>query len=155
MSCHSSGCLGKHCPCNYVSWFPRIAFGLIFVGLGVNHYRNLGGDEGFIAASKAALAPVGDLATVAGYLAYIVPGLMIVGGALFAFKLFDCVAKTCLLVVLSGIIGWASLAILVGNAGTTGLMMPQILNASILVILYSVIRKMSCCGMCPTTPSMK
>lgn len=121
----------------------------------MNHYRNLGGDGGFIAASKSALAPVGELATVAGYLAYIVPGLMIIGGVLFALKLFDCVAKACLLAVLSGIIGWASLAIFIGNAGMTGQMMPQILNASILVILYSVIKKMSCCGTSCSTPSSR
>ncbi len=151
MSCCFSGCTGKYCPCKYVSWFPRIAFGLIFVGIGVNHYRNL---TGFIEASKGALTPVPELATVAGILAYIVPALMIIGGALFAFKLLNCVSKTCILAALSGIIGWASLAILIGDANSTGALMPAIQNAAILVILYSVVKKMSCCGSCPA-PTVK
>ncbi len=148
MSCSSSGCIGgKYCPCGYASWFPRIAFGLILVAFGVNHYKDV---AGFSRMSSEALSAVPMLASVAGVLAYIVPALMIVGGALFAVKQLGCVSKTCILASLSGIIGWASLAILIGDGAAGGSFMPAIQNASILLILYWVIKKMSCCGSCPT-----
>ena len=144
MSCCSSGCIGgKYCPCGYASWFPRVAFGLILVGYGVNHYRNI---NGFVEMSSGALTSVAPLATIAGLLAYIVPALMIVGGALFAVKQLGCVSKTCILASLSGIIGWASLAVLFGDPNAGGTFMPLIQNAALLLVLYWVVKKMSCCG---------
>ncbi len=152
MGCCSSGCIGgKYCPCGYAYWFPRVAFGLILVAFGVSHYKDV---AGFSAYSSGALAPVPALASVAGILAYIVPALMIVGGVLFAVKQLGCVSKTCILASLSGIIGWASLAVLVGDPSTAGsTFMPMIQNASLLLVLYWVVKKMSCCGTCPVPTS--
>lgn len=143
MSCCSSGSIGKYCLSGYAHWFPRVAFGLILVGYGVNHYRNL---AGFVDMSSGALASVSPLATIAGLLAYVVPALMIVGGALFAVKQLGCVSKTCILASLSGIIGWASLAVLFGDPNAGGTFMPLIQNAALLIVLYWVVKKMSCCG---------
>ena len=153
MSCCSSGCVGgSYCPCRYAHWFPRVAFGLILVGYGVNHYRNI---ETFVAMSSGALAPLPQLGMVAGILAYIIPALMIVGGALFAVKQGACISKTCILVSLSGIIGWASLGVLIGDGAAGGLFMPMIQNAALLIVLYWVIKKMSCCGSCPVVPVVR
>jgi hypothetical protein len=77
---------------------------------------------------------------------------MIVGGALFAVKQMCCISKTCILASLSGIIGWCSLAVMFGDANAGGTFMPYIQNAALLIVLYWVIKKMSCCGgSCPVT----
>lgn len=149
MSCSSSCTNGKFNPCSLAPWFPRVAFGLIMVAFGVNHYKDV---SGFSDMSSGALSAVPPLAMAAGILAYIVPALMIIGGALFAVKQLGCVSKLCILASLSGIIGWASLAVLIGDGAAGGSFMPAIQNASVLLILYWVIKKMSCCGSsCPTT----
>ena len=71
---------------------------------------------------------------------------MIVGGLLFAIKKMSCISKVCILASLSGIIGWASIGVLIGG-GTAGMdMMPAIQNAALLLVLYWVVKKMSCCG---------
>lgn len=140
---------GKFSVACLTPWFPRVAFGLVMVAYGVNHYRFV---DGFSGMSSGALAPVPFLATIAGLLAYIVPALMIVGGALFAVKQLCSVSKICIVASLSGIIGWAALAVLIGSNEAGMNFMPAIQNASILLILYWVIKKMSCCGSsCPTT----
>lgn len=141
MSC-STSCSAK-CPCNVAPWFPRVAFGLILVGYGVNHYRFFGD---FVAMSKGPFSSSAMFAGLVGVLAYIVPALMIVGGVLFAIKQMSCISKACILAALSGIIGWASIGVLIGG-GSAGMdMMPAIQNASLLLVLYWVIKKMSCCG---------
>lgn len=141
MSC-SSGCGNAGCPCKFAPWLPRVAFGLVLVSFGVNHYRHL---SDFVGMSKSAFPTMPMLAGLAGVLGYIVPALMIVGGALFAVKQLCCVAKTCVLASLSGIIGWASLAVLVGDGNMGGAMMPLIQNAAIMLLLFFAVKKMGCC----------
>lgn len=141
MGC-SSGC-SPSCPCKYAPWLPRVAFGLILMAYGVNHYRNL---SDFVNMAKSLFQNAPMLAGVAGLLAYIVPALMIVGGLLFAIKQLCCVSKMCILASLSGIIAWASLGVMFGDVNITGAAMPLIQNASVLLILYWVVKKMSCCG---------
>lgn len=141
MSC-SSGCGNAGCPCKYAPWLPRVAFGLILVSFGVNHYRHL---SDFVGMAKSAYQMTPMLAGVAALLAYIVPALMIVGGALFAVKQLCCVSKMCILASLSGIIGWASVAVLVGDGMIGGQMMPMIQSAAVLLILYFMVKKMGCC----------
>lgn len=120
---------------------PRIAFGLVLAGYGVNHYRTL---DGFVGMSKGVFPSVAFLAAIAGILAYIVPALMIVGGVLFATRQLCCISKVCILASLAGVIGWAGLAVLVGDANAAGAMMPMIQNAAILLILYFSMKKKSC-----------
>ncbi len=129
------------CPVKYAPWIPRIAFGLVLVGYGVNHYRSLGG---FVAMAKGVFPLMPSLGMIAGVLAYIVPALMIIGGALFAIRQLCCLSKTCILASLGGIIGWAGLAVLVGDGNAAGAMMPMIQNAAVLLILYYMIKKSSC-----------
>jgi hypothetical protein len=86
------------------------------------------------------------IGSIAGMLAYIVPALMIVGGLLFALKQLRCISKACILACLSGIIGWASIAVLIGGNTAVMDMMAPIQSAALLLVLYWVIKKMSCCG---------
>lgn len=132
------------CPVKYAPWIPRIAFGLVLVGYGVNHYRTIGG---FVGMAKGVFPTSALLGGIAGILAYIVPALMIVGGLLFAVRQLCCLSKTCILASLGGIIGWAGLAVLVGDGNAAGAMMPMIQNASVLLILYYMIKKASCSKM--------
>lgn len=127
---------------HYAKWLPKIAFGLVLAGYGVNHLRNL---EGFRAMAAGAYPSVPALGQIAGILAILVPALMIIGGVLFAFGQLRWLSKICILASLSGIIGWAGLAVLLGDANSGGAMMPMIQNASVLLILYYVIKKMCCC----------
>lgn len=154
MSCCTPGtmCGNGKCPCNYVHWFPRIAFGLVLASYGVNHYRHM---NDFAAMSKSAFPAVPVLAGLVGILAYIVPALMIVGGVLFAVRQFGCVAKTCILLSLCGIIGWAALAVMTGDGASGGSYMPAIQNAVVLLVWYYVIKKSSCCSSsCAPMPGM-
>ena len=137
MGC-SSSCSGS-CPCKFAPWLPRIAFGLVLTAYGVNHYRHIGD---FTNMAKSVYQTMPMLAGIAGILAYIVPALMIVGGVLFAIKQLACVSKTCILAALSGIIGWASIAVLVGDANRSGSLMPVIQNAAFLIVHYAAVRKM-------------
>ncbi len=134
-------CTSSTSPSRCAQWFPRLAFGLVLVAYGVNHYRYIGD---FVGMSKSVYPTVGILATIAGVLAYVVPALMIVGGLLFAVRQLCCISKMCILGSLSGIIGWASLAVLVGDGASGGAMMPMIQNASVLLVLYYMIKKSSC-----------
>lgn len=131
------------CLSKYSCWIPRIAFGLVLAGYGVNHYRTLGQ---FVGMAKGVFPTVAILGMIAGVLAYIVPALMIVGGVLFAIRKLCCLSKVCILGSLGGIIGWAGLAVLVGDGNAAGAMMPMIQNASILLILYYAMKKKSCCS---------
>jgi hypothetical protein len=110
---------------------PRVAFGLVLAGYGVNHYKNIGS---FVEFSSS-----------------VVPALMIVGGVLFAVKQFKCLAKMCIVASLSGILGWAGLAVLLGDGSAGNILMPFIQNAAVLFVLYYIVKKMSCCnkGGCP------
>ncbi len=138
MKCSSLSCVSP--------WLPRVGLGLALVGFGVAHYRFFGGDTGFHAMAMQPLQNVSLLAMLAGLLAYIVPALQIVGGALFATKQLCYISKFCILAALGGILGWAGLAMIVGGpeaAGGAG----QAINGAIIFLLgYSLVKKMECCS---------
>lgn len=145
-----------HCPCKVAPWFPRVAFGLVLVAYGVNHYMNL---TEFITFVKSPFPIEGSLAafgTVSGLAAYVVPALQIVGGALFAVKQYGCISKTCILAALSGILVWASFGIIVGGTAAGSNMIPVIQFTVIMLMAYYMVKKhSSCCGSCaPSAPVM-
>lgn len=139
----ASACPHAKCPCKFVCWLPRIAFGLVLAGYGVNHYRTL---ASFVGTAKSAFSiPV--VAMLAGYLAYVVPALMIVGGVLYATKQLCCISKICIVASLAGIIGWAGLSIMLDNGSIPNLVQGQsgaLLNAIILFLFYKSLKKGSC-----------
>ncbi len=128
--------------CFKPSWFPRVGFGFLLASIGVSHLKNL---SEFVELSKGVAANVPVLTTVVGALAYIVPGLMIVGGVLFAVRKYCCIAKACVLASLGGILGWAGLGILLGEAKAAMQFMPSVLNASVMLLTFCAIKRMSCC----------
>ncbi len=140
MSCCScpQPCLTRH-----VFWLPHVGFGLVLVGIGVNHYRHLGD---FVAMSGGVFASVPAIGTVAGLLSYLFPALLIIGGALFASRQCRCLSKVFIVAALSGIMGWGGLALMLGDATAGSAVMPAIQTAFVFLITYWVIKKMSCCG---------
>jgi len=144
MSC----CSSTTCPHNYAPWFARIGFSLVLIGFGVNHYRFIDSFTGMASGVFTNTA----IAAVAGFLAYIVPALMIVGGTLFAVKKYGCWSKFCILAALGGIMGWAGLGLLFGSAEIGATLGPAIQGAAVLLITYHIVKKMSCCGSGCCTP---
>gem|GEM_PF-2015023 len=143
MDCCSAGGSCKSCPSAYALWIPRIGFGLVIAGYGVNHLRHLS-DFSAMAASAYTMPALAGIISV---LAYIVPFLMIVGGVLFACAKMCSWSKACILASLGGIMAWAGLAVLVGDGSAGPAMMPMIQNAALLLVAYHVIKKMWKCGM--------
>jgi hypothetical protein len=88
-------------------------------------------------------------------LAYVVAVLQVVGGVLFATRLFCPVSKICIMTVFGGILGWAGLVVMLGDS-SAGMQAGQaIQGATIWLLGYAGIKKMECCSMgasaCPTT----
>lgn len=131
-------------PSRLAVWLPRVAFGLVLIGFGVNHYLNL---DSFIANAQSPFVAVPAIAAVATALAYVVPALMIIGGIFFAVRRLCPLSELCILASLSGIIGWASLGImLTSDTNVMSGLGVAIQNASVLLILYFVTRKMTRCS---------
>ncbi len=144
MSCSGPcNCPIQPCPTRAITWLPRIAFGLVLAGYGVNHYRFL---DSFIPFVQSPFQAMPAVASLMGWLAYVLPLLMIVGGVLFAVKQLHCLAKSCVLASLAGIIAWGGVGVLLGDANAGPAMMPAIQNAAMLLILYYVVKKMCCWG---------
>lgn len=141
--------------CKVAPWLPRIGFGVALIGFGVMHYRSLS----MFVESAAQPFSIPAVAILASALAYVVPALMIVGGALFAVRQLCAVSKICILASLSGIVGWAGLAIALMDpssetSGQTVMnLSAAIQNASILLILYFAIKKSSCSQSCTPATS--
>lgn len=124
-------------------WFVRIGFGVALAAYGVAHYRFIGS---FVPMAVGPFQGIPFLATIVWLLAYIVPGLQIVGGVLVAVRQFCSIAKFCVLAALGGIIGWAGLAIMVGPMEIAQAMSGAILNATVFLVLYVLVKKFDCCG---------
>jgi uncharacterized membrane protein YphA (DoxX/SURF4 family) len=140
MSCCSSGKSSLGC-CSV--WLPRIGFGVMMIGFGVSHFRDL---PGFIGMTQSPFTSIPALAMIAGVLAYVIPVLEIVGGILFATKQLSHVAKFCLLATFGGIMGWAGVGMMVADPSMGMMLGTAFQGASIGLIVYWVIKKMSCCG---------
>lgn len=148
MSCCS--CPIQPCPSRHATWLPRIGFGVMMIGFGLNHYFAMGGDAGFVAMTKGPLMSMPALAGLVGLLAYVLPALEIIGGAAFALgslKGMSCLAKVCLLATFGGIMGWAGLGMAMASDQQTAMMMGQAFQGALMALVgYWVIKKMSCCG---------
>lgn len=145
MSCCS--CPIQPCPSRYAPCLARIGFGIALAAFGINHYRFL---TEFVTMSKGVFPTVPFIAMIAGVLAYIFPLLEIVGGIAFAVGCgkTKCLAKIGVLGSLGGILGWAGLALALGDVNIASSVGPAIQGACTMLIAYYVIKKMSCCGPC-------
>ncbi len=143
MSCCK--CPVQPCPSRYAPWLTRIGFGLALAAFGVNHYRFL---TEFVSMSKSVFPSVPAVAMVAGVLAYVFPAFEIVGGVLFAVGQLKCITKICIHASFGGILGWAGLALALGDMSIGQTVGPAIQGACTMLIAFWVIKKMSCCKSC-------
>jgi hypothetical protein len=141
MSCCK--CPVQPCPSRYATWLPRIGFGLAFAGFGVSHYRDL---ATFVSMTQAPFASISFLAMILGWLAYVLPALEIAGGVLFAVGQMKCVAKTCILASIGGIMGWAGLGMMVGDMSQAMMLGTAFQGGVMALIGYWIAKKMTCCG---------
>ena len=118
----------------------RVSFGLSLLFVGIAHYMTIEGFSGMTADGLGALSGLGMLWS------YILPGLMIVGGALTAIGMYPVYAAWTSGVALGSIpAGMLAKSVLSGAALPD--VMPMANNALIWLIVYVLVVKMtSCCG---------
>ncbi|PIR53768.1 hypothetical protein COU75_04285 [Candidatus Peregrinibacteria bacterium CG10_big_fil_rev_8_21_14_0_10_42_8] len=118
----------------------RISFGLSLLLVGIAHYMSL---EMFAEMTSDGLGALSILGTV---WAYILPALMIVGGALFAVGMYYEVASWASGLALGSIpVGMLLKPVLSGVALPD--VMPMAINAFIWILVYVwVVKLCTCCG---------
>ncbi len=125
----------------------RVSFGLSLLLVGVAHYMSLSDFMGMVAGGLGPISMVGTL------WAYVLPALMIVGGALFVVGMYCDIAAWAAGVALGSIpVGMLLKPVLGGVA--LGEMMPHAINAFVWLLVYVLVVKMCCCcckgGSCGT-----
>ena len=118
----------------------RVSFGLSLLFVGIAHYMTL---EGFAAMTSDGLGP---LTAVGGLWAYILPALMIVGGALLAIGMYHHIAAWCAGLALASIPAGMLIKPLLSGVALPDVM-PAAINAYIWLIVFVLVIKM-CCGCC-------
>ena len=122
----------------------RLSFGLSLLFVGIVHYMTL---DMFMGMASDGLGPLTFLGTI---WAYVLPALMIVGGALFAVSMYDNVAAWASGVALGSIPVGMLLKSVLGGAPLPD-MMPAAINGFIWILVYVVVVKCCCCcGTCTT-----
>ncbi len=138
MSC----CSSTTSPKGVAALAMRLGFGLSILLIGVHHYMNL---SDFIPSVSMGLGPL----VPAGIIwAYILPALLIIGGALISIGLFVEVGAWTAGVALGSIAPGLLLKTLLSD-GQIGLemVMPMVINTLIwLLVFFFVVKSMSCCG---------
>lgn len=118
----------------------RLTFGLGILLVGLVHYQGISGFTGMVSQGLGPLSGLGTL------WAYILPGLMVVGGALIVLRKYCHIATWCVTVALGSIVvGMLLKPVLSGNPAMLGEVMPAVNNAFIWLIFYGVMKKFSCC----------
>lgn len=126
----------------------RVSFGLSLLLVGVAHYLDFTNFSGMVSNQLGPVAMLGTLWS------YVLPALMIVGGALFVVGMYTHVAAWTAGVALGSIPVGMLLKPLIGGA-ELGNMMPYAINAFIWLLVYVLVVKFSCCcgscGSCGTS----
>ncbi len=116
----------------------RVTFGLSLLFVGIAHYMTIDGFRGMVSDGLGALSVLGSL------WAYILPGLMIVGGALFAVGMYKQIATWCAGLALASIPAGMLLKPLLSAVALPDVM-PAAINAFIWLIVFILVVKCSCC----------
>lgn len=136
-------CCGSSCklPCDskgIACCIVRVTFGLSAILIGLAHYGAVQEFSGFVAMGLGPLAPLGML------WGYILPGLMVIGGALLVVG-NSAVSAWLLGIAFGSIIVGMLLKPLLGGTPLAEVM-PATINAYIYLFAYLVTVKCSCCG---------
>ncbi len=117
----------------------RLSFGLSLVLVGINHYMTMGG---FSLMVTDGLGPLTFLGTL---WAYVLPALMILGGALLAIGMYTEIGAWAAGLALGSIpVGMLLKPVLTGVA--LGDMMPVAVNTFVwILIYYFVVKSLACC----------
>lgn len=120
----------------------RVGFGLSLLLVGITHYMTL---EMFMAMTSDGLGALEFLGTI---WAYVLPALMIIGGALFTVGMYYEIASWASGVALASIPVGMLLKPVLSGVGLPD-MMPAAVNAFVWILVYFMVVKTStCCGSC-------
>lgn len=120
----------------------RLSFGLSLLCVGIVHYMTL---DMFMGMTSEGLGPLTFLGTI---WAYIMPALMILGGALFTISMYDNIAAWASGIALASIPVGMLLKSVLGGVPLPD-MMAAAINAFIWLLVYVMVVKMCCCcGSC-------
>ena len=126
--CHSQ----LHSPKGIASCLLRVSFGLSLVFVGVTHYRDT---AGFLGLVTAGFPPA--LAQVAMVWGYVLPGLMILGGLLFAVGVWKKAGTWIVGVALGSIPAGMLLKSALGGVDLSQTM-PAAVNAWVWLLVYGL-----------------
>jgi len=116
----------------------RLGFGISLLLVGLIHYMTFEPFKGMTAEGLGALEPLGTL------WAFILPALMIVGGALLAIGKYKDIGAWCAGIALGSIpVGMLLKPVLSGVALPD--VMPAAINAFIWLIVYALVVQCCCC----------
>lgn len=117
----------------------RVSFGLSLLFVGVAHYLTIGAFRDIVSDGLGAVSLLGAL------WAYILPGLMIVGGALLVADKRRDIASWATGLALGSIPAGMLLKSVIGGVSLADTM-PAAINAFVWILVYGLVVKMSCCG---------
>ena len=138
------------CPLCIVGTVARISFGASLVFVGLVHYETFESFAGMVSEDLAALTFLGTL------WAYILPALMIIGGALLVLNMFTEIALWASSIALGSIPAGMLLKSVISGLPLAETMQPAI-NALIWLMVLIMITKVSgcCCEGGCSTPTKK
>lgn len=129
------------CPKSVAAVILRVSFGFSLFFVGVAHYINVDGLRLMVIEGFDAVPALG---AIAGLWAFIMPGLMVVGGGLFVTGRFNLIAAWCSGIALGSIPAGMLLKPLLLAVGLED-MMPAATNALIWLLVYAWVVKLASC----------
>jgi hypothetical protein len=116
-----------------------VSFGLSLLFVGIAHYLTISAFRGMVSDGLGAIALLGSL------WAYILPALMIVGGALLVANKRRDLEAWATSVALGSIPAGMLLKSVIGGISLADTM-PAAINAFVWILVYGLVVRMSCCG---------
>ena len=117
----------------------RVSFGLSLLFVGIAHYLTISAFRGMVSDGLGAVSLLGSL------WAYVMPALMIVGGALLVLDKRRDIEAWASSLALGSIPAGMLLKSVIGGVSLADTM-PAAINAFVWIALYILVMKMSCCG---------
>lgn len=115
----------------------RVGFGLALLLMGVAHYAQINTYVGFVSGDLGALEPLGKL------WAYVLPALLIAGGASFILGLYTAYGSVCIAVALASIPAGLILKTVLSGKPTD---MQGVMSAFLWMLVFFPIMKKADCG---------